>query len=148
MTTGNDDSDAPCVFCDIVAGRIPSERVHEDETTLAFMDTDPGTEGHLLVVPERHSRDLLEVPDGDLTATMLVARRIARAVYAELGAEGVDLLNCCGEGGWQTVFHFHIHVIPRYRDPSREPYVPGMPSDPQVRARCARLLSTGLRTSR
>lgn len=76
------------------------------------MDVDPGADGHLLVIPKQHSRDLLSVSPEDLTATTLVAQRIAKAMYTELGAEGVNLLNCCGTAGWQTVFHFHLHVIP------------------------------------
>lgn len=151
MSTAHGDPDGSCVFCEIVAGRASSDRVAEDEKTLAFMDIDPGSEGHLLVIPKRHSRDLLDVPDDDLIATTLTARRVAQAMQAGLGAEGVNLLNCCGEAAWQTMFHFHIHVIPRYQDVSKDrmqlPYEPGMPSDPRTRARCAGLLAASLQAS-
>lgn len=104
---------------------------------MAFMDVDPGADGHLLVIPKQHSRDLLCVSPEDLTATTLVAQRIAKAMYTELGAEGVNLLNCCGTAGWQTVFHFHLHVIPQYRDRSKDrmelPFEPGLPSDVDAR---------------
>lgn len=137
-----------CVFCEIVAGRIPSDTVAEDAHTLAFMDIDPGTDGHVLVIPKRHSVDLLSVSAEDLSATTLVGQRIARAMYDRLGAEGVNLLNCCGEVGWQTVFHYHLHVIPRYRDRGKDrmdlPYEPGRPSDATARARLAARLSSGL----
>ncbi|WP_426185196.1 HIT family protein [Microbacterium sp. TWP3-1-2b2] len=140
--------DETCVFCEIVAGRMPCDRVAEDATTLAFMDTDPGSDGHLLVIPKQHSADLLSVPAEDLVATTLAAQRIAKVLFAQLGAEGVNLLNCCGPAGWQTVFHFHLHVIPRYGDKSKDrlklPFEPGMPSDADARAQYARLLSTAL----
>lgn len=144
-------ADAPterCVFCEIVAGRIPCDKVAEDATTLAFMDIDPGSDGHLLVIPKTHSADLLSISPQDLTATTLAAQRIAKAMYTQLGAEGINLLNCCGSAGWQTVFHFHLHVIPRYRDSTKDrmelPFEPGRPSDAEARARFARLLSEAL----
>ncbi|WP_235735280.1 HIT family protein [Nocardioides alcanivorans] len=117
-----------CLFCGIVAGTVPSVKVAEDETTYAFMDINPGSDGHLLVVPKRHSKDLMEIPADDLAAVTLAAQRIAKAAVPALGADGVNLLNCCGADAWQTVFHFHLHVIPRYVDKSRDrlglPWVP------------------------
>ncbi|GGF31627.1 hypothetical histidine triad (HIT) protein [Williamsia phyllosphaerae] len=109
-----------CVFCDIVAGDSPSVTVAEDDTTLAFMDINPASDGHLLVIPKRHSTDLLDIPAEDLTAVTLSAQRIAAVAVRELGADGVNLLNCCGADAWQTVFHFHLHVIPRYVDKARD----------------------------
>jgi len=72
-----------------------------------------------VVIPKRHSADLAEISADDLAATTPAAQRIARVVLSELGAYGVNLLNCCGAAAWQTVFHFHLHVIPRYRDKAR-----------------------------
>lgn len=122
-----------CLFCGIVAGTVPSAIVARDEATVAFMDINPGTEGHLLVIPTRHSADLLDIPAEDLAATALASQRMARAVVDGLGADGVNLLNCCGAAGWQTVWHFHLHVIPRYDDPARDrlqlPYEPGQGTD-------------------
>jgi histidine triad (HIT) family protein len=119
-------ADPDCLFCKIVAGEIPSTRVDEDERTVAFMDINPATRGHLLVIPREHSADLLEVAEADLDAVMLMARKLAGRVKERLGADGVNLLNSCGAAAWQTVFHFHIHVIPRYAgDPLRLPWVPG-----------------------
>lgn len=122
-----------CVFCSILSGGLPSVKVAEDATTYAFMDINPATEGHLLVIPKRHSKDLLEIPGDDLTAVTLAAQRIAKAVIGELGADGVNLLNCCGSDAWQTEFHFHLHVIPRYRDRSKDrlqlPWQPGIRGD-------------------
>lgn len=122
-----------CLFCGIVAGTVPSVRVAEDATTFAFMDINPAADGHLLVIPKRHSKDLLEISADDLKATTLTAQRIARAAVQELGSDGVNLLNCCGADAWQTVFHFHLHVIPRYVDKTKDrltlPWQPGAGGD-------------------
>jgi histidine triad (HIT) family protein len=114
-----------CIFCRIVAGELPSERVDEDEHTVAFMDINPWTRGHALVIPRNHSQDLLAIADDDLRHTAVAAKRLAATVKRRLGCDGVNLLNACGSAAWQTVFHFHIHVIPRYADdPLR---LPGQP---------------------
>jgi len=122
-----------CLFCGIVAGDIPSVKVFEDDTTYAFMDINPASDGHLLVIPKRHSKDLLEIEGEDLADVTLAAQRIAKAVVKEFGADGVNLLNCCGADAWQTVFHFHLHVIPRYVDKNKDrlvlPWQPGMGGD-------------------
>ncbi|WP_431836767.1 HIT family protein [Cellulomonas sp. Y8] len=137
-----------CVFCGIVAGVVPCAKVAEDEATFAFMDIDPGSDGHLLVIPKRHSADLFDVPAEDLAATVLAARRIAGGVRAALGASGVNLLNCSGPESWQSVFHFHLHVIPRYRDRSRDrmtlPFAPGRPADADAIAERARAVAAAL----
>jgi histidine triad (HIT) family protein len=123
-------SDPDCIFCKIIAGEIPGQIVDEDDKTVAFMDINPGSRGHLLVVPRQHVRDLLEIDQEDLAATMAAAQRMASRVVERLNADGVNLLNCCGSTAWQTVFHFHVHVIPRYDDDSlRLPWIPA-PGDP------------------
>lgn len=115
-------ADPDCIFCKILAGELPSTRVDEDERTIAFMDINPASRGHALVIPRAHSHDLLEIDPEDLAACASAAQRLAGRVKERLGADGVNLLNCCGSAAWQTVFHFHIHVIPRYRDdPARDP---------------------------
>ena len=132
--------DPDCLFCKIVAGEVPSTRVDEDERTVAFMDINPATRGHLLVIPREHSTDLLEVPEADLEACARTAQRLARRVLDRLGADGVNLLNSCGRAAWQTVFHFHLHVIPRYEaDPLRLPWTPE-PGDRDAIAEAARAL--------
>ena len=137
-----------CVFCAIVAGTLPCAKVAEDATTFAFMDIDPGSDGHLLVIPKRHSADLVEISADDLSATTLAAQRIAKVVLTELGADGVNLLNCSGPAAWQTVYHFHLHVIPRYRDPSTDrltlPFEPGRPADAAAIAEHAAVLAGAL----
>jgi len=129
--------DPNCIFCKIVAGEIPSQIVAQDELTISFMDVAPATRGHALVVPRRHSRDLYEIDDEDLTAVVLAAKRLAQRARERLGADGVNLINSCGPAAWQTVFHFHVHVIPRYEgDPLRLPWVP-TPGDPSEIAAAA-----------
>jgi histidine triad (HIT) family protein len=127
--------DPDCLFCKIVAGEIPGTKVDSDERTVAFMDINPATRGHLLVVPRDHARNLLEIGEDDLDAVMRTAQRMARRVTERLGADGVNLLNSCGSAGWQTVFHFHVHVIPRYEDdPLRLPWVPGPGDEAEIAA--------------
>jgi histidine triad (HIT) family protein len=122
-----------CLFCGIVAGSIPSETIDSDERTVAFMDINPATPGHALVVPREHSVDLLEISDEDLTATTLAARRLAKRMKDALGADGINLINACGAAAWQTVFHFHIHVVPRYEDdPLKLPWVPAPGDSDQI----------------
>lgn len=134
------DADPDCIFCRIVARELPGQIVAEDERTVAFMDISPATRGHLLVVPRRHSRDLLEIPPEDLEATARVAQAMAQRVRQRLGADGVNLLNSCGAPAWQTVFHFHVHVIPRYHgDPLRLPWQPA-PGDAEEIAAAAQEL--------
>ncbi len=127
--------DPDCIFCKIVAGELPAQIVDEDERTIAFMDIAPATRGHALVIPREHARDLLDVPPEDLQATALAAQRLGRRATERLGADGVNLLNSCGAAAWQTVFHFHIHVIPRYDgDPLRLPWVPSSGDPGQIAA--------------
>jgi histidine triad (HIT) family protein len=134
------DRDPDCLFCKIVAGEIPSTRVDEDERTVAFMDINPATRGHALVIPRRHAANLLEIEAEDLEATIAAAQRLARAASERLGADGVNLINSCGAAAWQTVFHFHIHVIPRYADdPLKLPWTPA-PGDAEEIAAAAQQL--------
>jgi histidine triad (HIT) family protein len=105
-----------CIFCKIVASEIPAQRVDEDEHTIAFMDLNPWTRGHALVIPRAHSRNLYEVGDEDLAHTARAAKRLAVRMRDRLGCDGVNLINSCEPAAWQTVFHLHLHVIPRYDD--------------------------------
>jgi histidine triad (HIT) family protein len=117
--------DADCIFCKILAGELPAEVVQEDEHTLAFMDINPWTRGHALVIPREHSRNLYEIGDGPLAHTGSAAKRLALTMRERLDCDGVNLVNSCEPAAWQTVFHFHMHVIPRYHDdPLRLPAYP------------------------
>ena len=122
-----------CIFCKIVAGELPSEIVQEDEHTIAFMDINPWTRGHALVIPRRHSRNLYDVDDDDLAHVASAAKRLARRMRDALGCDGVNLLNSTEPAAWQTVFHTHMHVIPRYDDdPLRLPGQPGQPDEGEL----------------
>ena len=105
-----------CVFYKLAAGELPSEIVQEDEHTLAFMDINPWTRGHALVIPRNHSRNLYEVDEDDLLQATTAARRLALVMRERLGCDGINLLNACETAAWQTVYHCHVHVIPRYED--------------------------------
>ncbi len=118
-------SDPDCLFCRILAGELPAVVVHEDERTVAFMDIAPATRGHLLVVPRAHAQDVHAIDSDDLAACAKVAKLLAARLRDRLGADGINLLNSSGPAAWQTVAHFHMHVIPRYAgDPLVLPWQP------------------------
>ena len=129
-----------CLFCGIVAGKVPAEIVDSDEHTVAFMDINPATRGHALVVPRTHAANLLEISDEDLERTTLAARRLARRMQEILTPDGFNILNSCGPAAWQTVFHFHIHVVPRYDDdPLKLPWIPREGDQQKIAAIAAQL---------
>ena len=133
-------TDPDCLFCKIVAGDIPATVLAEDERTVTFMDINPATRGHALVVPRAHSRDLLEIEAEDLAAVTRAAQVQARTAKDRLAADGVNLINSCGAAAWQTVFHFHMHVIPRYADDQLTlPWVPAPGDMDEIQAAAAAL---------
>ena len=122
-----------CIFCGIVAGEVPAQKVDEDEHTVAFMDLNPWTRGHALVIPRRHTPNLYEIDDDELRHTAVAARRLARRMRERLRCDGVNVLNAAEPAAWQTVFHFHLHVIPRYHDdPLELPAHPGEASPDEL----------------
>ena len=108
--------DPDCVFCKIVAGEIPSFKLFEDEATLAFMDINPASEGHALVIPKEHAPDLYAVSDEALARTSVTAKRVAAALARTLNPDGLNLVQCNGAAAAQSVMHFHVHVLPRVTD--------------------------------
>jgi histidine triad (HIT) family protein len=115
-----------CLFCRIVAGELPSTRVHEDDRVVALMDIFPATRGHVLVIPRAHAADLRDVAPDDLTAAAAAAQLLAGRAFDRLGAAGVTVMQSNGAAAWQTVSHYHVHVIPRYDgDPLVLPWTPG-----------------------
>ena len=103
-----------CVFCDIVEGREPSEVVFEDGETLAFMDINPANPGHTLVIPKRHVRDIYELDDETAAAVMRTTVRVSRAIKRALQPDGMNLVQSNERAASQDIFHFHIHIIPRW----------------------------------
>jgi histidine triad (HIT) family protein len=129
-----------CIFCGIVAGTVPGQIVDSDEHTVAFMDIAPAVPGHALVIPRRHSADLLEIPDEDLERTIVAARRLARRMEETISPDGYNILNSCRPAAWQTVFHFHLHVVPRNEDdPLELPWVPREGKPEEIAAVAERL---------
>jgi histidine triad (HIT) family protein len=128
-----------CLFCRIVAGELPSTRVHEDERVVAIMDIFPATRGHALVIPRAHAADIRDVGADDLAAAAQAARLLAGRAVERLGADGVTVMQSNGAAAWQTVFHYHVHVIPRYEgDPLVLPWAPGgEPADAEELERLA-----------
>ena len=106
-------SDPDCIFCKIIAGEIPCFNIYEDGDTLAFMDINPASEGHALVIPKEHTRDVHAVSEAAITSTVLTAKKVAAAIEKTLNPDGLNLLQCNGPGAAQSVFHFHMHVLPR-----------------------------------
>ena len=103
-----------CVFCRIRDGQIPSTRVYEDDRTIAFMDINPLNEGHTLVIPRVHAATLFDADEADLQATIATARRVARAIREAIRPDGLNLLQANGAAAFQSVPHFHFHLVPRY----------------------------------
>ena len=133
-------ADPDCLFCKIVAGDIPATIVAQDERTIAFMDINPATRGHALVIPRSHARDVHEIATEELQAVAAAAKLLAARQLERLGADGVNLVNSNGAAAWQTVFHFHMHVIPRYAgDPLKLPWVPAPGDSDDIAAAGAEL---------
>jgi histidine triad (HIT) family protein len=108
------DGDSPCAFCAIVNGDAESHVVAETPDTLCFLDHLPATHGHTLVVPKQHYRDLFDIPDQVFQSVMAAAKQVAGALRATCSAAGVNFVHASGAAAHQTVFHFHLHVVPRY----------------------------------
>ncbi|WP_026677141.1 HIT family protein [Fictibacillus gelatini] len=106
--------DENCIFCKIVKGEIPSAKVYEDENVFAFLDIGQVTKGHTLVIPKNHCKDLYELPSETAEKIFSVVPKIANGIKAAFDPIGMNLLNNNGEAAGQTVFHFHMHLIPRY----------------------------------
>lgn len=107
------DSQPDCLFCKIAAGLIPCVRVAEDAHTLAFMDIQPGCDGHVLVIPKRHAPDLFAIDEASLLQVAQMVRRVAQALKASLGIDGLNLFQSNGAAAFQSVFHLHVHLLPR-----------------------------------
>ena len=105
-----------CIFCKIVDGAIPSKKVYEDENVLAILDISQATVGHTLVIPKKHFDNLLDVDNETYQYVMIGAKRVAKILNDKLNLEGFNIINNCGEVAGQSVMHFHVHVVPRYKN--------------------------------
>ena len=105
-----------CIFCKIIDGSIPSTVVYEDADFKAIMDISPAAKGHVLILPKKHCADLLSIDPGVASKALILASKIANAQKKAFNCDGINLLQNSGEAAWQSVFHLHIHLIPRYKD--------------------------------
>lgn len=105
-----------CVFCRIVSGEIPGMTVYEDDSTMAFMDVAGDVDGHILVIPKKHCRNILDCDPDTLSAVAQTVRKVSNHLTGCCGYDGINLLNASGESAGQSVPHFHIHIIPRKSD--------------------------------
>lgn len=107
--------DENCIFCKILAGEIPSTAVYEDDDFKAILDVNPAARGHVIILPKNHAANIYELPDEDASKIMIVAKKIATAIEKTYHCDGVNILQNNGEAAGQTVFHLHVHVIPRFK---------------------------------
>jgi len=103
-----------CIFCKIVTREIPADIIYEDDNTLAFLDIKPVNRGHALVIPKKHSADMLSASDADLIETTKITKKIAKAIVLATSAAGVNVSTNNGAAAGQVIFHWHYHVIPRF----------------------------------
>jgi histidine triad (HIT) family protein len=134
---------AACIFCQIVAGAAPAHRVLEDDRTLAFMNIFPVAEGHTLIIPKAHCTNLLDAAPGDLERVASHSRRVAHAIRRAIAPDGIGVFQLNGVAAGQTVFHYHMHLIPRMHGDPLE-LRSGTPGDPQELAATARKLAAAL----
>lgn len=105
-----------CIFCKIIAGEIPSKTVYEDDNYKAILDISPASKGHVIILPKNHADNIFEISDEDASGIMIVAKKIAAKLKKVFDCDGVNILQNNGEVAGQTVFHLHVHVIPRYEN--------------------------------
>jgi histidine triad (HIT) family protein len=132
-----------CIFCKIVAGEAPAHRVSEDERTLVFMDIFPVAAGHTLIIPKAHCTNLLGAEAPDLEAVIAHSRRVAHALREVFGPDGIGVFQLNGAAAGQTVFHYHMHLIPRMHGDSLQVHS-RIPGDPEELAGTARALAAAI----
>lgn len=136
-----------CIFCKIVSGEIHSTKVYEDEKCLAFMDINPVSKGHVLVIPKDHYDPITETPDDILHNLISVAKKIFCAQKKVLNADGANITQANGEVAGQIIWHIHFHVIPRFKNtPEPSNWNPGRYDSPEEMETCARMIRGALET--
>lgn len=108
--------DKDCIFCKIILGEIPSRTVYEDDMYKAILDVSPASKGHVIILLKNHVPNVFELSDEDASGLFIVARKVAKALKKNFNCDGVNILQNNGEAAGQTVFHLHVHVVPRYAD--------------------------------
>ena len=127
--------DETCIFCKIAAGEIPSKTLYEDEEFRVILDLGPATKGHALILPKDHYRNLFELPDEKAEKVMVLAKKMALQMREKLHCDGFNLVQNNEEMAGQTVFHFHMHLIPRYENDGQViGWKPGKPENEELEA--------------
>lgn len=125
--------DENCIFCKIANGEIPSKTIYEDEEFRVILDLGPATKGHALILPKNHYANLFELPEETAGKVMMLAKKLGTKMVNSLKADGFNLVQNNGEIAGQTVFHFHMHLIPRYKDDNQKiGWVPGKPEGEEL----------------
>ena len=125
--------DENCIFCKLANGEIPSRTIYEDDRFRVILDMGPATRGHALILPKEHFANIYEIPDDWAADAMVLAKHMAAVMHEKLGADGFNIVQNNGTVAGQTVFHFHIHLIPRYKDDGqRIGWNPGKPTDEEL----------------
>lgn len=135
-----------CVFCSIMDGTAPAERVYENDVVVAIMDIHPAAPGHVLLIPRTHSQDLWHIQRQDAEQTMAAAVEVAGMIRRALDPAGINLVHATGVAAWQSVFHFHLHLVPRHeRDGLVPPWSLGLPraEDARLRELAGKIRSAG-----
>lgn len=123
--------DDDCIFCKLANGEIPTRSIYEDEDFNVIMDMNPLSKGHSLIIPKQHYRNIYDIPDELLTKAILLAKKMATEMTEKLGAAGFNLVQNNNEAAGQTVFHFHLHLVPRYENDG-EP-ISWVPTSPEAK---------------
>lgn len=118
-----------CLFCKMVSGEIPSDKIYEDDKVFAFLDIQPANAGHTLVIPKKHSKNILEIENEDLEATIQIVKMLAKKIIKAVKAQGFNIIINTEKVAGQIVFHTHFHLVPRFEDDSRELHWKGDPMD-------------------
>jgi histidine triad (HIT) family protein len=109
-----------CLFCKIVKGEIPSFKIFENDRVFSFLDINPLTKGHTLVIPKKHYENIFDIPEDELKEIISVAKKLSEIIRKKLNADGVNLMNASGEAAEQSVNHFHLHIVSRYKNDGLE----------------------------
>ena len=125
--------DENCIFCKLANGEIPSRTIYEDDRFRVILDMGPATRGHALILPKEHFANIYEIPDDWAADAMVLAKHMTAVMHEKLGADGFNIVQNNGTVAGQTVFHFHIHLIPRYKDDGQKiGWNPGKPTDEEL----------------
>ncbi|MGN0156777.1 MAG: HIT family protein [Lachnospiraceae bacterium] len=122
-----------CIFCKIANGEIPSKTIYEDEEFRVILDLGPATKGHALILPKEHFQNIYEIPEETAAKAMILAKKMATLITEKLHADGFNIVQNNNEVAGQTVFHFHMHLIPRYEgDGQNINWIPGEPTQEEL----------------